>query len=147
MVIVVFSWFFDRYARCSFLPVVLKVPTMFPQAATSSNDLRTLSQLCLNFMGAGLSSLSCAKGRCLQLLLVCILIPCTVMGLCHCQWTSRASSVSIRADSISRRRTDHASSNLLERHSGFVRSLVISKRGLDLLRLTRTTSLHAPGAM
>jgi hypothetical protein len=39
------------------------------------------------------------------------------------------------------------SPNRLERHSGFVRARVISKPGLDLLRLAPTPRFHAPGAM
>ena len=54
---------------------------------------------------------------------------------------------SIRADSMSRRDTAHGSPNRLECHSGFVRALGISKRGLDLLRLLPSLDLPALGAM
>ena len=61
--------------------------------------------------------------------------------------TVRASPVLVRADSISIMDITLPSPNRLERHSGFVRALGISKQGLDLLRLTRITCLHALAAM
>jgi len=61
--------------------------------------------------------------------------------------TRRASPVFVRADSISTMDITLPSPNRLERHSAFVRPRGISKRGLDLLRLTPTTCLHVLAAM
>ena len=61
--------------------------------------------------------------------------------------TSRASPVSVRADSMSRRDTGHGSPNRPGCLSACVRARVISKRGLDLLRLPSTLHLPALGAM
>jgi hypothetical protein len=52
--------------------------------------------------------------------------------------TIQASPVSVRADSISTMDITLPRPNRLERHSGFVRAWVISKRALDLLRLPST---------
>jgi len=56
--------------------------------------------------------------------------------------TRRASPVFVRADSISTMDITLPSPNRPGCLSAFVRASCISKPGLDLLRLTRTTRLH-----
>ena len=61
--------------------------------------------------------------------------------------TRRASPVFVRADSISTMDITLPSPNRPGCLSACVRARVISKRGLDLLRLVPTTLLHPLGAM
>ena len=61
--------------------------------------------------------------------------------------TIRSSPVFVRADSISTVDIMLPSPNRLEWHSGFVRASRFQRSPFDLLRLVRTTCLHALGAM
>jgi hypothetical protein len=135
MVIIAFSWFFDRHA---WSPSSHDVPT---EAGFEAPTTPTLFPRRGNFVATWWELLSRYRARLRGD--VCPIL----CSSCGPAVTIRVSLVFVRADSSSPVVMVTGSPDLPERHSGFVRASRFQRSAFDLLRLPSSLRLSAPCAM